>query len=67
MSDVHGMAYVCMTPDCSERLRGACDEPSFCSICLQDLTGVCLGRGVRLEDILRPYPSIAGGGGEKAQ
>ena len=34
--------YVCTTPGCSERLRGICSEPSFCSICLEDLTPILL-------------------------
>lgn len=30
--------YACTTLECPERLRGFCDEPLFCSVCLRDLT-----------------------------
>lgn len=33
------MLYFCATPGCSEAGRGFTDEPTFCSICLHDLTG----------------------------
>lgn len=32
------VAYACTTDTCSERFRGFCDESSFCSICMRDLT-----------------------------
>lgn len=30
--------YGCLTDGCSERLRGTCDEPTFCSVCQQPLS-----------------------------
>jgi hypothetical protein len=30
--------YGCTTTSCSERFRGFTDEPTFCSICMEDLT-----------------------------
>lgn len=34
------MLWTCDTPGCEERRQGFCDEPTFCSLCLQDLAGV---------------------------
>jgi DNA-binding ferritin-like protein len=30
--------YGCLTDNCSERLKGISDEPTHCSVCLQDLS-----------------------------
>lgn len=53
------IVYGCTNPECDERMRGVSDEPSFCSMCLEDLTGIALGRGVEVADILRPYPMVS--------
>lgn len=40
------MLYMCATPGCEEAGRGFTDEPTFCSICLNDLAGVYDTTGV---------------------
>lgn len=35
--------WVCTTRRCIERMRGVCDEPTFCSVCQEDLQPVHLG------------------------
>lgn len=32
------IAYACTTNTCPERFRGFTDEPTHCSICMEDLT-----------------------------
>jgi hypothetical protein len=34
------MLWTCMTPRCEAVGQGFTDEPTFCSLCLSDLTGV---------------------------
>ncbi|MET0601832.1 MAG: hypothetical protein ABW167_07570 [Baekduia sp.] len=38
-----GSVYVCTTRLCSERYRGYSREPSFCAICMADLTEIPQG------------------------
>lgn len=44
------MLYTCATPGCSEAGRGFTDEPTFCSICLNDLAGVYDTTGTLVTD-----------------
>lgn len=39
-----GVGFVCVTPGCPERLRGVSDEPTFCSVCAEDLTPMPMAR-----------------------
>jgi hypothetical protein len=49
------IVYGCTNPECDERMRGVTDEPTFCGMCLEDLTGIALADGIEVEAILRPY------------
>lgn len=51
--DTLRIVYGCTNPACEERMRGVSNEPTFCSICLEDLTGIALAPGIRVEEILR--------------
>jgi hypothetical protein len=57
--------YGCTTTDCTERFRGFTDEPTFCSICMEDLTPFPAdGRTLdEMNDLAagapRPMPEIA--------
>lgn len=54
--------YACTTTTCSERFGGFTDEPSFCSVCLEDLTEMPAPAGASLEQLnalnerVRPLP-----------
>lgn len=37
-SRANSVVYGCTTDDCIERFRGFTDEPTHCSICMEDLT-----------------------------
>lgn len=57
--------YACTTTTCTERFRGFADEPTFCSVCLQDLTEIANSEGKTLDELnaqaeqLRPLPEGA--------
>lgn len=45
------MLWTCTTPDCEEAGRGFTDEPGlWCSICLEDLTGIYDTTGTFITD-----------------
>lgn len=45
------VVYACTTDDCSERFRGFTDEPTFCSICMADLTEVANPDGLTVDQL----------------
>lgn len=49
--DVPAYIYACTTTECSDRFRGFTDEPTFCSICLRDLTEIHNAFGSTLDEV----------------
>lgn len=50
-ADVPTFIYACTTTECSERFRGFTDEPTFCSVCLCDLTEIHNAFGSTLDEV----------------
>ncbi len=61
--------YTCTTTSCTERFRGFTDAPSFCSVCMEDLTEIDAEDGSSLDELnamaerVRPLPEGMAGDG----
>lgn len=43
--------FACTTTTCPERFRGFTDEPTFCSVCSEDLAELANAEGLSLEEL----------------